>query len=161
MTLVGQQMLKDELKQLKSVERPKIVQEIEVARGHGDLSENAEYHAAREKQSFIEGRIREIESKLAVAQVIDPSQLSGERVVFGATVYLTDLDNDTEAAWQIVGEDEANLKLKKISITSPIARALIGKNEGDEVMVNTPAGQRNYEISRVTYTGKPPELPAE
>ncbi|MEW5849859.1 MAG: transcription elongation factor GreA [Myxococcota bacterium] len=151
MTLQGQERLKEELKQLKGVERKKISEEIEVARAHGDLRENAEYHAAKEKQSFIEGRILELEDKLARAQVIDVSKLSGDRVVFGATVTFVDTETDEKSVYMIVGDDEADLKVGKISISSPIARALIGKNEGDEVDVRTPKGARKVEIVSVEF----------
>lgn len=152
MTVVGHQRLKEELKHLKSVARPTVSKEIEVARAHGDLRENAEYHAAKEKQSFIEGRIQEIEGKLAMAEIIDPSKLSGDRVVFGATVKLVDLESEEEVSYQIVGVDEADLKGGKISVTSPIARALIGKRVGDEVKVVSPkGGGRAYEVAEVTF----------
>ncbi|HHL43060.1 MAG TPA: transcription elongation factor GreA, partial [Hellea balneolensis] len=131
MTVAGQAALEAELQQLKTVERPEIIQAIAVAREHGDLSENAEYHAAKEKQGFIEGRISEIESKLALAQVIDVSTLDGETVKFGATVKIVNEDTDEESVYQIVGEDEADIKQGKISITAPIARAMISKEPGD------------------------------
>ena len=133
MTQSGKQRLMDDLRRLKSVERPKIVKEIEEARSHGDLSENAEFHAAKEKQSLIEGQIRDIEDTLARAQVIDVSQLSGDRVLFGATVKLADADSGEEMVYQIVGDHEAEPKNGKISVSSPIARSLIGKTVGDEV----------------------------
>jgi transcription elongation factor GreA len=152
MTVVGQQRLKEELKRLKTVDRIEISKAIEVARGHGDLSENADYSAAKEKQGFIEGRIKEIESKLALSEVIDPSKLSGERVVFGATVAMTDAESGDEVTYQIVGVDEADLKAGKISITSPIARAMIGKRSGEEVRVVTPkGGGRSYEITEIRF----------
>lgn len=151
MTAVGYQRLKDELKNLRSVERPAISAAIEEARAHGDLSENAEYHAAKEKQSFIEGRIKEIESKLALSDVIDPTKLSGDKVVFGATVTVVDIDTDEESSYQIVGLDEADLKDGKISYTAPMARALIGKRVGDEVKVRLPKGQRELEILGVDF----------
>lgn len=152
MTVVGYQKLKDELKHLKTVERVETSKAIEVARAHGDLSENAEYHAAKERQGFIEGRIQEIESKLALAEVIDPRRLSGERVVFGATVTLSDTETEEEVTYQIVGLDEADLKACKISVTSPMARAMIGKSRGDEVSVRTPkGGAKEYEIVRVQF----------
>src|SRR5262245_61467014 len=135
MTVHGYNALKEELKKLKSVDRIEISKAIEVARAHGDLSENAEYSAAKERQAFIEGRIQEIDSKLAMAEVIDPSKLSGERVVFGATVTLSDTETEDEVTYQIVGLDEADLKHGKISVTSPMARAMIGKSKGDEVSV--------------------------
>ncbi|MGH7831376.1 MAG: transcription elongation factor GreA [Candidatus Binatia bacterium] len=151
MTHPGYQRLLDELKRLKGVERPKLVQEIEEARGHGDLSENAEFHAAKDRQSLLDVQIREIEDKLARAQVIEVSKLSGDKVVFGATVTLADGDNGTEVVYQIVGDHEAEPKNGKISISSPIARALIGKCEGDEVEVRTPTGIRSFEILRLAF----------
>ena len=152
MTPDGYQSLKDDLKRLKSVERPRTSKEIEEARAHGDLSENAEYHAAREKQSFIEGRIQEIESRLALAEVIDPKSLSGDRVMFGATVHLLDVDSEEESIYQIVGHDEADVKAKKISIRAPLARACLGKSEGDEVTLKRPkVGDRVYELVKVEY----------
>ena len=151
MTTRGYQVLMDELKRLKSVERPKNVREIEEARGHGDLSENAEFHAAKERQSLLDIQIREIEDRLARAQVIDISTLSGDRVVFGATVALTDGDTGDKVVYQIVGDHEAEPKNGKISISSPVARALIGKSEGDEVQVQTPTGVRSFEILSVEY----------
>src|ERR1044071_5855365 len=147
----GYQVLLDELKRLKSVERPKNVREIEEARGHGDLSENAEFHAAKERQSLLDVQIRELEDKLARAQVIDVSKLSGDKVVFGATVSLVDGDTGDKVVYQIVGDHEAQPKNGKISISSPIARALIGKSEGDEVRVQTPTGVRTFEILNVAY----------
>jgi len=152
MTVTGYNALKDELKRLKTVERPKVSKEIEEARAHGDLSENAEYHAAKEKQSFIEGRVKEIESKLALADVIDPSSLSGEKVVFGATVTVLDLDSDEESKYQIVGLEEADLKSGKISVTSPMARALIGRAVGDSTIVRLPKkGDKELEILDVEF----------
>ena len=151
MTTRGYQSLTDELKRLKSVERPKNVREIEEARGHGDLSENAEFHAAKERQSLLDIQIREIEDRLARAQVIDVSTLSGEKVVFGATVALADGDTGNKVVYQIVGDHEAEPKNGKISISSPVARALIGKSEGDEVQVQTPTGVRSFEILNVEY----------
>ena len=152
MTVEGAERLKAELQRLKSVERPAIIQAIAEARSHGDLSENADYDAAKERQGFIEGRIAEIEHKLAGAQVIDPTEIDGDgRVVFGATVELEDLDSGDVRRWQIVGEDEADIKHGKISVTSPIARALIGKSEGDAVEVQAPGGVRGYEILSVRY----------
>ena len=150
MTQKGYQTLTEELKRLKSVVRPKVVREIEEARDHGDLSENAEFHAAKERQSLLDVQIREIEDKMARAQVIDVSQLSGEKVVFGATVSLVD-ENGDKVVYQIVGDHEAEPKNGKISISSPIARALIGKSEGDEVEVRTPAGARSFEILSVEF----------
>ena len=152
MTVAGAERLKAELQRLKSVERPAIIQAIAEARSHGDLSENADYDAAKERQGFVEGRIAEIEHKLAGAQVIDPSAIDGEgRVVFGATVEIEDLDSGDVRRWKIVGEDEADIKHGKISITSPIARALIGRSEGDTVEVQAPGGVRGYEILAVEY----------
>ena len=151
MTQRGYQLLLEELKRLKSVERPKIVREIEEARGHGDLSENAEFHAAKERQSLLDVQIREIDDRLARAQVIDVSKLSGDRVVFGATVSLADGDTGDKVVYQIVGDHEAEPKNGKISISSPVARALIGKSEGDEVQVHTPTGVRSFEILSVAY----------
>jgi transcription elongation factor GreA len=151
MTPRGQQLLKDELKRLKEVERPAVIKAIEVARGHGDLSENAEYDAAKEKQSFVEGRIREIESKLALANVIDPTKLSGEKVVFGAMVTAKDTENGEEQTYQIVGEDEADIKAGRISITAPVARAMIGREVGDTCKVKTPKGVREIEIVDIRF----------
>ncbi len=152
MTSTGAEKLREELQFLKSVERPRIIGAIAEARGHGDLRENAEYHAAKEQQGFIEGRIREIEHKLSHAQIIDLSRMVNEgKVVFGATVTLENLDTDQTATYQIVGDDEADLKANKISVSSPIARAMIGKHEGDAVDVQAPSGVIAYEISRVTY----------
>ena len=152
MTVAGAERLKAELQRLKSVERPAVIQAIAEARSHGDLSENADYDAAKERQGFIEGRIAEIEHKLAGAQVIDPAEVDGDgRVVFGATVEIEDLDSGDVRRWQIVGEDEADIKHGKISITSPIARALIGRSEGDAVEVQAPGGVRGYEILAVAY----------
>ena len=151
MTAEGHAALQAELKTLKSIERPNIIAAISEARAHGDLSENAEYHAAKEKQSFIEGRIAEIDDKLARADVIDVSKLTGSKIRFGATVTLIDVDTEDESTYRIVGEDEANVKDGKISITSPIARALIGKEEGDEAEVAAPSGARAYEIAKVEY----------
>ncbi len=152
LTVQGAEQLRQELQNLKSVERPNVVAAIAEARSHGDLSENAEYDAAKEKQAFIEGRINEIESKLANAQIIDPKTINaGGKCVFGATVDLEDLDNETHVTYQIVGEDEADIKKGKISVFSPVARALIGKMEDDEITVKTPGGQRQYLIIAVRY----------
>jgi len=152
MTTVGAEKLREELQYLKGTVRPEIITAIAEARAHGDLRENAEYHAAKERQGFTEGRIKEIEHKLAHAQVIDISQMTNEgKVIFGSTVTLINLDNDETVQYQIVGEDEANLKLGKISVTSPIARALIGKQEGASVDVQTPGGIVSYEIDKVDY----------
>ena len=148
----GAEKLKDELHRLKTVDRPAVIQAIAEARAQGDLSENAEYEAAKDRQGFIEGRIQEVEGKLSVAQVIDPSSLdAGGRVVFGATVELEDEDSGDTVKYQIVGEDEADLKLGLINISSPIARALIGKEEGDVAVVQAPGGERRYEIVAVYY----------
>ena len=151
MTNKGYQFLMEELKRLKSVERPRNVREIEEAREHGDLSENAEFHAAKDRQSLLDLQIRDIEDKIARAQVIDISKLSGEKVVFGATVALADGDTGDKVVYQIVGDHEAEPKNGKISISSPIARALIGKNEGEEVQVRTPTGVRTFDILSVDY----------
>ena len=151
MTVYGKRMLEEELKHLLSVERPTVVKAIEVARGHGDLSENADYSAAKERQGFIEGRIQDISGKLSKAQVIDPSLLKLEKVVFGATVELQDQETEKRMTYKIVGVDEADIKIGKVGITSPVARALIGKVSGDEVVVNAPKGQIYYEITKVSY----------
>ncbi|MBW6393136.1 transcription elongation factor GreA [Billgrantia antri] len=152
MTVAGEARLRKELEELKSEARPKVIAAIAEAREHGDLKENAEYHAAREQQGFIEGRIQEIESKLSNAQVIDVHKLPRTgKVIFGVTVELLNLGNDEEVSYQIVGEDEADIKAGKISVTSPIARALIGKEEGDVVVVSTPGGEVEYEISSVEH----------
>ncbi len=151
MTSRGAEALREELNKLKGEDRPRVIQAIAEAREHGDLKENAEYHAAREQQGFIEGRIQEIEGKLSTAQIIDPSTLNaGGKVVFAATVVLEDEDGN-EVTYQIVGEDEADIKVGRISVTSPVARALIGKQEGDEVLVKTPGGDREYEVVEVRY----------
>jgi transcription elongation factor GreA len=151
MTLLGKRMLEEELKQLMVVERPAVVKAIEIARGHGDLSENADYSAAKERQGFIEGRIQDINGKLARAQVIDVSTIKSEKVVFGATVVLQDQEEGKKVTYQIVGVDEADIKNGKVGITSPIARALIGKAEGDEVVVHAPKGQIHYDILEIRY----------
>lgn len=152
MTVHGEQALRQELEQLKGVERPRVISDIAEAREHGDLKENAEYHAAREQQGFIEGRIQEIEGKLSSAQVIDVTKMPKTgKVIFGVTVELLNLETDEEVRYRIVGEDEADIKAGKISITSPIARALIGKQEGDVVNVRTPGGDVEYEISGVEH----------
>ncbi len=151
-TAKGADRLKAELIRLKSIERPKIVQDIATAREHGDLKENAEYHAAREQQGFCEGRIQELEAALSMAQVIDIETLDvGDRVVFGATVTLEDLDTEEEVIYQIVGDIEADIKKKRIAVSSPIARALIGKEDGDIATVIAPGGNREYEIINVEY----------
>ncbi len=154
LTMKGAQRLREELDQLKSVKRPAVIAAIAEARAHGDLKENAEYHAAREQQSFIEGRIKQLEGELSHAEVIDVAQLNaGSRVVFGATVTLADVETDEEKRYQIVGDLEADIKLAMIAISSPLARALIGKHEGDSVTIDAPAGQREYEIVSVAYAG--------
>ncbi len=152
MTAKGAEKLQAELKNLKSVERPKIIEAIAEARAHGDLSENAEYHAAREQQSFIEGRIKELEGNLGIAEVIDPTKLNvSGKVVFGAVVKLYDVDTDKEVSYQIVGDLEADIDQGKISLSSPIGRAMIGKLEGDEFTFNAPAGEKTYEVVEVRY----------
>lgn len=151
MTAEGHSALDAELKRLKTEERPAVIQAISEAREHGDLSENAEYHAAKERQGWIEGRVAELEDKLARAEVIDVARLSGKTVKFGATVTLVDEDSEEESVYKIVGEDEADVKEGKISITSPIARALIGKEVGDSVEVAAPGGARAYEILKVRW----------
>lgn len=150
MTPAGYATLDEELKHLKTVERPAIIAAIAEAREHGDLSENAEYHSAREKQSFIEGRIKEVEALLSLADVIDPKKLSGS-IKFGATVELVDEDTDEEKTYQIVGEAEADIEKGRLNIKSPLARALIGKDEGDSVEVKTPGGAKSYEILSIKY----------
>lgn len=147
----GLRKLKDELKQLQTVERGKISREIEVARAHGDLRENAEYHAAKEKQSHIEGRILHLNDLIARAEVIDPAKLKGDKVIFGATVMLVDQENEKEVTYRIVGEPEADLKKRWIAITSPVARALVGKSIGDVVTVQSPGGAREYEIQALKF----------
>ncbi len=151
MTAEGYQALDEELRRLKTQERPAVIAAIAEARSHGDLSENAEYHAAKERQGWIEGRIAEIEDKIARAQVIDVSKLSGAQVKFGATVSVVDEDTEEEARYQIVGEHEADVRSGKVSIASPIARAMIGKEMGDVVEVNTPGGVKAYEILKVEW----------
>jgi transcription elongation factor GreA len=151
MTVYGAEKLREELTELKTVQRPRVIQAIAEAREHGDLKENAEYHAAREQQSFIEGRLQEIEGKLSNAQIIDPKSLSGNKVLFSATVDLLDLDTDQEVTYQIVGEDEADIKQGKISVTSPIARALIGKEVDDVASFQAPGGEREFEIIAVRF----------
>ena len=150
-TADGLTRMEAELKNLKTVERPNVIKAIAEARAHGDLSENAEYSAAREKQSFIEGRIKELEDKTSRAEVIDVAALSGDTIKFGATILLVDEETDEESTYQIVGEYEADLKTGRISITAPIARALIGKSVGDSIEVNTPKGAKNYEILKIKY----------
>ncbi|MDO4637022.1 MAG: transcription elongation factor GreA [Lautropia sp.] len=152
LTKYGAQLLKDELQRLKSVERPNVINAIAEARAQGDLSENAEYESAKERQSFIEGRIAELEGKLSAAQVIDPATLDAEgRVVFGATVQLEDIESGDKVTYQIVGDDEADIKQSKISISSPLARALIGKYAGDVASFQAPGGEQEYEILEVVY----------
>jgi len=151
MTPEGHAKLREELRFLRDVERPKISRDIGVAREHGDLSENAEYHAAKERQGMVEARIKELEDKLSRAEVIDPSKLSGSRVAFGATVTVLETDTDKEHQYQIVGPDESDASKGRISITSPLARALLGKEAGDEVKVRTPGGERMVEIVEVVY----------
>jgi transcription elongation factor GreA len=152
LTAGGAEKLREELERLKRIERPRVIEAIAEARAHGDLKENAEYHAAREQQSFIEGRIKDIDGKLSNAQIIDVTKLPASgRVVFGATVQVLEVEKDDELTYQIVGEDEADLKHGKISISSPIARALIGKSEGDVALVDAPGGKRELEILAVKY----------
>lgn len=151
MTPLGFNSLKEELSNLKNVERPEIIKAIQVAREMGDLSENAEYHSAREKQSFIEGKISDIESKLAKAEVIDITKLKGDDVKFGSTVTIVDLDTDKNIKYRIVGIDEANIEKGLISFNSPIARGLISKKEGDIVIINTPGGEKSFEIKQIEY----------
>ena len=151
MTADGYARLEEELKHLKGVARPEVIRAIAEAREHGDISENAEYHAARERQSFIEGRLAELEDKISRAEVIDPATLSGKQVKFGAHVTLIDEDTEEKSVYQIVGEDEADIKAKRLAITSPLARALVGKSVGDTVEVTTPGGSKSYEISKVAF----------
>ena len=151
MTKHGAEKLREELAHLKSVKRPQVIEAIATARAHGDLSENAEYHAAKDEQGFIEGRIKDLEDKLARAHVIDPATIDAEKIVFGATVSLIDLDSGSGVEYQIVGVDEADIAQGKVSITSPIARALIGKEEGDIAVVQAPGGEREYEVQEIRY----------
>ena len=151
MTAEGHARLETELKRLKTVERPDVIKSLSAAREHGDLAENAEYRAARERQSFIEGRVRELEDKLSRAEVIDVSKLSGKDVKFGATVTLADEETDEKKTYQLVGADEADVNNGRLSITSPVARALIGRGIGDSVHVNTPNGGRSYEVIKINY----------
>ena len=151
MTRAGFARLEEELKRLKGVERPAVIRLLEEARAHGDLSENAEYHAAKERQAFIESRVAELNSKVSRAQIIDTSTISGKTVKFGATVTVVDEDDDSEMKFQIVGEDEADIKKKRLSVGSPLARALIGKKVGDEVEVATPSGGKFFELLKVQY----------
>jgi transcription elongation factor GreA len=151
MTAEGYHRLEEELRHLKAVERPAVIRAIAEAREHGDLSENAEYHAARERQGFIEGRVMELEDKISRAEVIDVSKLKGKQVKFGATVTLIDEDTEEKTAYQIVGEDEADIRSRRLAITSPLARALVGKSVGDMVEVSTPGGSKSYEIAKVAF----------
>lgn len=151
MTERGYGMLQEEMKRLKTVERPAVINALEEARSHGDLSENAEYHAAKERQAFIEGRLMELEDKVSRAQVIDPRSLSGTTVRFGAIVTLADEDTDEESTYQIVGEDEGDISNGRLSLTSPLARAMIGKESGDSIEVTAPGGSKAYEIMKVKY----------
>ncbi len=151
MTRTGFTRMEEELKRLKSVERPSIIQALEEARAHGDLSENAEYHAAKERQAFVESRIADLGSKVSRAQIIDTSALAGSTVKFGATVTVMDEDDDAKLSFQIVGEDEANIKEHRLSVQSPLARALIGKSVGEEVEVVTPSGGKFYELLKVQF----------
>ncbi len=152
MTKEGEARLREELQQLKSEDRPRVIAAIATAREHGDLKENAEYHAAREQQSFIEGRIQEIEGKLSAAQIIDVTTMENTgKVIFGTTVHLLNMDTDEQVVYKIVGDDEADIKVGKISISSPIARALVGRNEGDVVAIRVPSGTVEYEIEEVEY----------
>jgi len=151
MTAAGYSRLQDELKYLKTVARPEVIKAIAEAREHGDLSENAEYHAARDRQSFIEGRVMELEDRISRAEIIDTSRLSGDTVKFGATVTLADEDTEEEITYQIVGQDEADIKEGRLSITAPLARSLIGKSAGDQVEVVTPGGSKSYEIVTIQF----------
>ncbi|MCK6597322.1 MAG: transcription elongation factor GreA [Bdellovibrionaceae bacterium] len=151
MTVLGKSQLEQELKKLMHEERPNVIKAIEEARAHGDISENAEYDAAKEKQALIEGRIAEIQTKLALAEVIDISTIKSDRIVFGATVTVMDLDTDEESQYQIVGVDEANVKLGKVSILSPLARALIGKKTGETIVVQSPKGDKEFEIKNFKF----------
>ncbi|MCP5405326.1 MAG: transcription elongation factor GreA [Pseudomonadaceae bacterium] len=151
MTIYGHEKLSAELKHLQQVERPNIIAQIDEARGHGDLKENAEYHAAKERQGFIEGRIAELESKLSRAEIIDPTKNTGSRITLGATVTLVDCDTDKQVVYALVGPDEADLEKGLISTTSPIGRALLGKEEGDEAVVAAPGGKRTYEVEKVEF----------
>jgi len=151
MTAAGYTRLEDELKDLKSNARPAVIQAIATAREHGDLSENAEYHAAKEQQSHIEGRISELEDKLGRSEVIDVAAITGDRIKFGATVLIVDEDTDEETTYQIVGEDESNIEEGRLSISAPLARALINKEQGDSIEVNTPGGSKAYEVLEVKF----------
>ena len=158
MTEAGHAAMMDEIKHLKSVERPRIIRAIEEARSHGDLSENAEYHAAKEQQGWLEARVAELEDKISRADIIDVTKLSGDTVKFGAYVTLIDEETDEKAIYQIVGEFEADVKKGLISVTSPIARALIGKRKGDSVEVSTPGGGKSYEILKIRYSSRSPAV---
>ena len=152
MTVAGHKKLQDELEHLKKIDRPAIINAISEARAHGDLKENAEYHAAKDKQGFIEGRIRDLESKLSSCQIIDITKIKNEgKVIFGSTITIVNVDTDEEVTYQLVGEDEADLKHNKISVTSPVARAMVGKSKGDEFTVQSPKGETTYEIIAVNY----------
>lgn len=151
MTILGHKMLKEELQRLITKERPDVIRSIEEARGHGDLSENAEYDAAKERQAMIEGKIQQIQDKLARAQVIDTSSMKSEKITFGATVTLYDIGSEDSIQYKIVGQDESDIKKGKISVRSPIARALIGKQEGDEVVFQAPGGRQEYEVEKIDY----------
>lgn len=151
MTVLGKKKLEEDLKHLMQVERPQVIKSIEEARSHGDISENAEYDAAKERQAMIEGRIAEIQSKIASAEVVDPASIKSDKIVFGATVTLVDCDTNEEVTYQIVGVDEANVQGGKISIMSPIARALIGKRSGEQILVHTPKGERELEVLKFEF----------
>jgi transcription elongation factor GreA len=153
MTVAGHAALKEKLKFLKGVERPRVILMLSEARSHGDLSENAEYDAAREKQGFLEGQIAEIEGRLSRAQVIDPTTLSGNKIIFGATVTLIDGDTEQKVVWTIVGDDETDLEKRKIGISSPLARAMIGKVVGDDIEMKTPKGEKSYEVKGIAFQG--------
>ena len=159
MTPQGQRKLRDELKRLREVERPKNVLDIETARAHGDISENAEYAAAKERQSFLEGRIREVDGTIALSEVIDPGKLSGSRVVFGATVRLTDTESGDETVYNIVGDHEGDIKEGRIAISAPLARALIGREAGDTVTLRTAKGSREYQIQEIRFIAVDDALP--
>ncbi len=152
MTVEGYQRLQEELKNLVRVERPKVVQDIAEARSHGDLSENAEYDAAKDRQGFVEGRIKELNHKIATAQIIDPSTIKSEKIVFGAKVTLFDIDTEKEVTYQIVGDDEADIKVGKISISSPVGRSLIGYSVDEEVNIVVPSGMKVYEVTNIEYS---------
>lgn len=151
MTPAGLDKLREELRRIKEVERPQNVEDIETALGHGDLRENAEYHAAKERQAELAARMKYLEARISLAQVIDPEETQSERVAFGATVTLLDMESEEEVVYRLVGEDESDVKAGKISITAPIARALLGKEEGDDALVHLPKGEREYEVVKVEY----------